>query len=525
MKDIEVLNKFLLPVLFIDQDYNIVWMNEEAKRLYSNCYEKCYRLTHNMDQPCFMYAEHPCPIKEMKDKGVDRCDVVHKHIVEGRESLVLVMAQRLSENLFLEFHLPLDQVLTAFEVGRLRPELLIDSGPLAFFVWENKEGWPVRDASESVYELTEYTKEDFLKGVIDYAKLIHPKDMHRVSEEVRFNTENKSDYWTHKPYRIITKSGKVKWVLDHTVSIKDKEGNIVGYYGYVMDISEYYEKERLFQILAENNPNGVVLCDFKEDQLLYANRAFLKTLKYKEEEILGKGVIRKLVHPSHLEKVQKIRQERIHGDRSLKSYDLRLITKTGKIKWFRATSQVVHYQNKECSLITFVDITKDKEREKELYYLATTDRLTKLFNRYAGTNLFENLIHQAERYGLVFSLIFFDIDNFKKINDTLGHLVGDRVLVDLAKTIKKSLRKSDIPIRWGGEEFLILLPNTKDPLSVAEKIRTKISELTYDGWGPITVSVGCTVYHLGDTIDSMIKRADQALYRAKTLGKNRTEIA
>jgi len=300
---------------------------------------------------------------------------------------------------------------------------------------------------------------------------------------------------------------------------------VLGYYGYVMDISEYYERERLFFILAENNPNGVVLYDFEEDQLIYANKAILKTLKYEEKDILGKDFIKRLVHPTDWEKAQKIRQEKLSGDRSLKEFDLKLVTKTGKVKLFKATSQVVRYIDKEYSLITFVDITEEKKRERKLYYLATTDRLTKLFNRYAGINFFENLIHQAERYGLVFSLIFLDIDNFKKLNDTLGHLVGDRVLVDVTKTIRKSIRKSDIAIRWGGEEFLVLLPNTKDPLPVAEKIRKKISELTYEGCGQITVSIGSTVYLPGDTIDYMLRRADQALYKAKRLGKNRVEIA
>ena len=524
MNDLELLNKLPLEILLIDQDYNVVWMNETAKRSYSTYCEKCYKLTHNLDQPCFTYIGHLCPVKEMKDRRLDRYTVVHIHVVEGKESLVLVMAQRFSEELFLEIHLPLDKVLTAFEVGRLRPELLINSGPLAFFVWENKEGWPVKSVSKSVYDLTEYTQEEFLRGVIDYAKLIHPEDLQRFSEEVRLNTESKSDYWTHQPYRIITKSGKVKWVLDHTVSIKDDD-KVLGYYGYVMDISEYYEKERLFFILAENDPNGVVLYDFEEDQMVYANKAILKTLRYEEKDILGKDAIRKLVHPTDWKKAQEIRQERLSGDRSLKKFNLKLVTKTGKVKMFKAISQVVRYMDKEYSLITFVDITEEKKRERKLYYLATTDRLTKLFNRYAGINFFENLIHQAERYGLVFSLIFLDIDNFKKLNDTLGHLVGDRVLSDVAKTIRKSIRKSDIAIRWGGEEFLVLLPNTKDPLPVAEKIRKKISELTYEGWGQITVSIGSTVYLPGDTIDYMLKRADQALYEAKRLGKNRVEIA
>ena len=155
MNDLELLNKLPLEILLIDQDYNVVWMNETAKHSYPKYCEKCYKLTHNSDLPCFTNIEHPCPIKEMKDRGLDRYTVVHIHVVEGKESFVLVMVQRFSEELFLEIHLPLDKVLTAFEVGRLRPELLINSGPLAFFVWENKEGWPVRSVSEVILKISQ----------------------------------------------------------------------------------------------------------------------------------------------------------------------------------------------------------------------------------------------------------------------------------------------------------------------------------------------------------------------------------
>jgi predicted transposase len=121
--------------------------------------------------------------------------------------------------------------------------------------------------------------------------------------------------------------------------------------------------------------------------------------------------------------------------------------------------------------------------------------------------------------------LMLDIDNFKKLNDELGHLAGDLALRKVAKAIKKGIRKSDVVIRWGGEEFLLLLPHTADPLPIGEKIRKLINAISIDGYGPLSVSVGATTYREGDTIDSMIQRADSALYSAKRKGKNRVEVA
>jgi diguanylate cyclase (GGDEF)-like protein/PAS domain S-box-containing protein len=366
--------------------------------------------------------------------------------------------------------------------------------------------------------------EEFLSGKINYASLIHPEDLERVSQEVATYTSANKDFWTHQPYRIITKDGKVKWVLDHTVSVKDNEGNIVGYYGYVMDISEFYEKEGLFRLLAENNPNGVVLYDLQEDKIVYANGVFLRMLKYQEEEVIGKSVLA-FVDSKDLERAKRIIEMVKAGLRKSLRAIIRVPTKTGKIKWFKLIGHVVIYRNKEHLLFTLVDITMEKKREKRLFYLATTDRLTKLLNRHAGIKMFENLLYQAQRYRIPFSLLILDIDDFKKINDELGHLAGDLALRKVAKAIKRGIRKSDIAIRWGGEEFLILLPHTADPLPIGEKIRKLINATSIDGYGPLSVSVGATTYREGDTIDSMVQRADSALYSAKRKGKNRVELA
>ena len=513
------------PAFLINKDYRVVLMNKSAEELYPQGYQTCYQLTYSLCEPCHLYKDYPCPLKEIREKSLKECSVLHKHKTEKREEYHLVKAVYMPEyDLFLELHIPLEELLSAFDTARLRPELLINSGPLAFFLWENKEGWPFRDASKSVYDLTGYTVEEFLSGKIGYVSLIHPEDLERVSQEVATYTNANKDFWTHQPYRIITKDGKVKWVLDHTVSVKDNEGNIVGYYGYVMDISEFYEKDRLFRLLAENNPNGVILYDFQEDKIVYANQVFLRTLKYQEEEVIGKSVLA-FVDSKDLERAKRIIEGVRAGLRGSLKAILGLMTKTGKVKWFKLVGHVVISKNKEHLLVTLVDITMEKKREERLFYLATTDSLTKLLNRHAGMKILENLLHQAQRYGVPLSLLMLDIDNFKKLNDVLGHLAGDLALRKVAKAIKRGIRKSDIAIRWGGEEFLLLLPFTADPLPIGEKIRKLINAISMDGYGPLSVSVGATTYREDDTIDSMVQRADSALYSAKRKGKNRVEVA
>jgi diguanylate cyclase (GGDEF)-like protein/PAS domain S-box-containing protein len=520
-----VLDTIPFPVLLIDKNYQVVFMNKRAKELYPQGCQTCYQISHSFSEPCHLHKDHPCPLKEIREGCLKECSVLHKHKTEKGEEYNLVKTVYMPEyDLFLELYIPLEELLSAFDTARLKPELLINSGPLAFFLWEKKEGWPVRDASKSVYELTGYTVEEFLSGEIDYASLIHPEDLEGVSQEVATYTNTNKDFWTHQPYRIITKDGKVKWVLDHTVSVKDNEGNIIGYYGYVMDISEFYEKEELFRLLAENNPNGVILYDFQEDKIVYANQVFLRVIKYQEEEVIGKSVLA-FVDPKDLERAKRIIERGTVGRRKPLEVILRLTTKAGKVKWFKLVGHVVICKNKEHSLITLMDITMEKERERRLFYLATTDKLTKLLNRHAGIKMFENLLYQAQRYGVPLSLLILDIDNFKKINDELGHLAGDLALCRVAKAIKKGIRKSDVAIRWGGEEFLLLLPHTANPLPIGERIRKLINAISIDGYGLLSVSVGATTYRKGDTIDSMVQRADSALYSAKRKGKNRVEVA
>jgi len=160
---------------------------------------------------------------------------------------------------------------------------------------------------------------------------------------------------------------------------------------------------------------------------------------------------------------------------------------------------------------------------KELENLSETDPLTGLYNRLKLDNVFIKTIEHSQRYENNFSILMMDLDKFKNINDSHGHLVGDQILKKIAAILRENARVTDTVGRWGGEEFLIIFPETvmKDAINIAEKIRAIIENYAFDVIGSMTCSFGVTTYHAKDTIESMIYRADLALYKAKEKGRNK----
>ncbi len=163
-----------------------------------------------------------------------------------------------------------------------------------------------------------------------------------------------------------------------------------------------------------------------------------------------------------------------------------------------------------------------KKHNQDLLRLSMTDRLTQLYNR---SKLDESLLQQTRlyhRYKRDFSVIMIDIDHFKKINDTYGHLAGDRVLIQMSKTLKMNLRLTDILGRWGGEEFMIICPETDEEGAtlLAESLRNIIRDADLQGIERLTCSFGVSTFHGDDDIISIVQRGDDALYEAKDAGRD-----
>ena len=170
---------------------------------------------------------------------------------------------------------------------------------------------------------------------------------------------------------------------------------------------------------------------------------------------------------------------------------------------------------------------KLKNQNEQLEILAVTDRLTGLFNRIKLDQSLQNEIKRFERYGHILSVIIMDIDYFKKINDTYGHQTGDEVLRKVSATLTANLRQVDIVGRWGGEEFLIICPETslQYTIKIAEKLRDKINYSSFDQNIKVTASFGVSEIAENESDSDIIQKADAALYKAKENGRNRVEHA
>ncbi len=158
-----------------------------------------------------------------------------------------------------------------------------------------------------------------------------------------------------------------------------------------------------------------------------------------------------------------------------------------------------------------------------IIYNSGIDELTNIYNRKKFNKLLKRKINDYSQLDLDLSLVMFDIDNFKKINDEYGHSFGDKVIIEIVEIVNESIRENDIFARWGGEEFLIIIPNNNLEASVkiANRIREEIENYNFDKVETVTCSFGVVEYQKEDTINKMIKRADEALYNAKHCGRNK----
>ncbi|QLY69820.1 GGDEF domain-containing protein [Citrobacter freundii] len=173
------------------------------------------------------------------------------------------------------------------------------------------------------------------------------------------------------------------------------------------------------------------------------------------------------------------------------------------------------------------DITEQKRLEQELERAALRDALTGLFNRRHFYHITEAEQTHAMPLTQDYSLLLIDTDRFKSINDLFGHLKGDEVLCALARTLEACARKDDLVFRWGGEEFLLLLPRTSldVALNLAETLRATVARVSLPGLPRFTVSIGVARHEANESIDELFKRVDDALYKAKNEGRNRVLAA
>ena len=258
-------------------------------------------------------------------------------------------------------------------------------------------------------------------------------------------------------------------------------------------------------------------------------------LGYSEYEIpdpMGHEFFTEKLHPSEYESTMENMRQHLRGDSPAYEVTYQIRTKSGSWKWFYDRGTITQRDQdghpEVVSGIVF-DITEQKRMEsllisqnEHLFELAKVDYLTGVYNRKALNETMEYELKRADRNKKPLSVIMLDVDHFKQINDYHGHLIGDEVLVQVANVVKKSIRWTDFIGRYGGEEFVVILPecSREDGGKIAEKIRADIEGAEFSGGVKVTISAGVNEYKQS-SLDHFVLGADKALYAAKNTGRNR----
>ena len=257
-------------------------------------------------------------------------------------------------------------------------------------------------------------------------------------------------------------------------------------------------------------------------KITWVSEALLKISGYEKEDLIGEPVSKlldpQLGHELYAEIIATIDKSGVWRG------TVRHQGKGPNYYWVEATVEpLFDEQGERCG---YIQIRQDVTSQKRLEELWMTDHLTGLHNRQSIDQLWEREIQRSVRYGDVFSVLLVDIDHFKRVNDTYGHLVGDELLFQFAQLLQEISRDTDHVGRWGGEEFVVLIPNTNlsSAVLMAEKIRETINSFNFTTVGRITVSIGLATYRNGMNQDDLFSVADAALYRAKARGRNRVEV-
>lgn len=311
--------------------------------------------------------------------------------------------------------------------------------------------------------------------------------------------------------------------------IFDIDFNYLGATGVAVKIAYIEEMLKRFRTKFKFN----VFFVNKDGEVVLSERKFNKLTNIKDDINL-KEISSKIFDGNEKIEYEKYGEKYILNSEYIKELDLYLIVEA-KINNFLNDVRETFYINLFFSifvtlLVIYIILLTTKKYNKNLENLANIDTLTKLPNRRSFMENFEKTINLFKRNHNNYCLIYFDIDDFKKINDTLGHLVGDKVLIRIGEILNLSVRKSDYVSRWGGEEFTILCNeiDIQNAKLIAQKIKVAIEfddKLKNYVHGCVTASFGVTQFRVDDSYDTIITRADNALYEAKENGKNNIIIA
>ena len=295
-------------------------------------------------------------------------------------------------------------------------------------------------------------------------------------------------------------------------------------YLFLNSIKAVREQEQQMALITSNIADGIYVIDAR-GQITFSNVKTSELLGYSLEELHG-AVAHDLFHRHITNEQRPLSECPIYQTiSSLEQYkgEEQFLCKDGRLLTVEVSSQPMVKGARVIGAVSvFRDITDRKLSEQQLRLLSITDPLTGVYNRRFMQETLSNELHRADRRTEPFCLIMIDLDHFKLVNDRHGHAAGDLVLRHLVDLISARVRTSDCLARWGGEEFLLLLPNTplQAAAGLAETLLEELRNSPVRDIGVVTASFGVTCYRTGDTADQLLQRVDGLLYAAKQAGRN-----
>jgi diguanylate cyclase (GGDEF)-like protein/PAS domain S-box-containing protein len=398
--------------------------------------------------------------------------------------------------------------------------------------------------TDETYRILGLRPQEFPADYDTFLQYVHPDDRDHFQSSVQAALAGEQNYDIE--HRIIRPDGEVRTVHERGKVVRSETGTPVRMLGLVRDITEerdlQQERDIAQHLLAQSEERHRLLAENAWDvvwtmgidgSITYVSPSVERVRGLTPAEAMVQTLDE--IHPA--ESAATVRRyfedvyQAMADGTTPEAFrgELEYYRKDGSI--MHGELQVIPHVDVDGSIVQLLGVTRDiSERrrfEQKLNRLAVTDPLTNVWNRRQGAKLINGDINEARRYGPSLALLMLDIDHFKRINDTYGHQTGDHVLIELTQVLMANMRSSDVLIRWGGEEFVILTRHCglTESTGLAMKLRSVVESHAFETVGTVTVSIGVAELHPGDDLDSWLARADVAMYQAKESGRNCVKVS
>jgi len=406
----------------------------------------------------------------------------------------------------------------ALHISEERWKFILDSGSENIWDWDIQSDTLV--SSEKDVSIIDIINNSLLEGKNE--STIHPSDREKVKADFKDHLDGITEFYSNK-HRILKKDGSWSWILSRgKVVSRGPNGEALRIIGTHTDITE----RELASLIYKNSSQSMYVSD-SNNNIISINPAFTTVTGYTQNDVLGKNP--KILSSGKQDKNFYKKMWNFIEKNGYWNGELLDKRKNGEIysQELKINSVVNDNGVIDHYVALFSDITEKKKSEEIIIKQANFDSLTHLENRRMFKLRLEQEIDRSSRSKIPFAVLFIDLDHFKDVNDSLGHDVGDLLLIEASQRIKNTLRESDIIARFGGDEFTIILTEINETLGIdntAEKIITALTAPFILGKDTIylSASIGITLYPTDSKKGlELLRNADQAMYEAKKMGRSR----